>query len=141
MKHVVDNVEALYERKEPWGDAFIDQVVTALRQTSLIRVHDLAVHLEADERELRGAFHLLTGLHLADALTEWRYLQAKDLLESFQYPLDAVARMCGWQSVRVMDNVFLRHGQPTATAIMHRHESEPIRDLKRKLRKLRKRRK
>ena len=55
MKHIVESVEELYNRKEPTGEAIVDAVVEILRKFRLIYPEDVALLLDVKVRDLRGA--------------------------------------------------------------------------------------
>ena len=102
------------------GEVILDAVVDAIRYGSMIHADDVARVLEVSPRELRGAFHLLTGMRLQDALTRWRWLQAREMILSSNYSLKEVAERCGWRSVRVMNDVFCRYDTVSAVILMRR---------------------
>ena len=64
MKHIVESVEELYNRKEPTGEAIVDAVVEILRKFRLIYPEDVALLLDVKVRDLRGAWLILTGMKL-----------------------------------------------------------------------------
>ena len=122
MKHIVESVEELYNRKEPTGEAIVDAVVEILRKFRLIYPEDVALLLDVKVRDLRGAWLILTGMKLIDCITQWRVLQAQDLMRKSLVEMGSdgrkaidtnkllreVARRCGWRSERVMSHVFER---------------------------------
>ncbi len=123
MKHIVETVEELYEAREPTGEIIIDEVVNVLRHYKMIYPEDVALILDVNARELRDAWHLLTGTKLNDVVTQWRLMQAQDYIRKGyigndpnasknQNPrkfLNEVAHRCGWRSERVMSHVFERY--------------------------------
>ena len=123
MKHVVESVEELYRAREPTGELIIDEVVNVLRHFKMIYPEDVALILDVNARELRDAWHLLTGTHLNDVITQWRLFQAQELIlkdliehgaesiekENSRKYLTEVARRTGWRSERVMSHVFERY--------------------------------
>ena len=122
MKHVVESMEELYKRQEPTGEAIVDAVVEVLRKFRLIYPEDVALLLDVKVRDLRGAWLILTGMKLIDSITQWRVLQAQDLIRKSLGEMGSdgrraidttkllrdVARRCGWRSERVMSHVFER---------------------------------
>ena len=122
MKHIVESMEALYHRQEPTGEAIVDAVVEILRKFRLIYPEDVALLLDVKVRDLRGAWLILTGMKLIDCITQWRVLQAQDLMRKSLVEMGSdgrkaidttkllreVARRCGWRSERVMSHVFER---------------------------------
>jgi len=112
----------LYRNRDPTGIPILDQVTSALRQSRIIKGDDLATLLNVDPRELRAAWHLLTGTTLTAAIIQWRVLQALDLLEQAGYPwtptdpycktpptiLQQIAERCGWRSATVLKHVLYR---------------------------------
>lgn len=58
-------------------DAFIE----ALNNTRTIQASDIALFLGVNDRSLREAVNLLTGMQIKDIVQHWRLLQAKDLWE------------------------------------------------------------
>ena len=123
MKHIVESVDEIYQRLEPWGEPILDAVVEALRKTRILFTTDMAVFLDADQRDLSGAVHLLTGLSLGEIIEGWRLRQAREMLEAEgfdfskaefmkQLPVETlrkVARRCGWSDERTMQNFLRRH--------------------------------
>jgi len=119
MKQAITTIEQLYATPSPTGEIIVDEVAAALRQTHLFRVKDLAEYLNVDKRELRSAWHLLTGTALSDAIRQWRKLQAREMLADAGYPwqddnkwcktpvtvLERVAKACGWKSALVLKHV------------------------------------
>ena len=77
MKHIVESVEELYNRKEPTGEAIVDAVVEILRKFRLIYPEDVALLLDVKVRDLRGAWLILTGMKLIDCITQWRVLRPR----------------------------------------------------------------
>jgi len=119
MKKAITSMEELYGRSSPIGEIVVDAVVEALRGTRILRVNELAGYMEVDKRELRSAWHLVTGIALSDAIRQWRKLQAREMLADAGYPwqdddgwcktpvtvLERVARACGWKSALVLKHV------------------------------------
>ena len=118
MKKVIKNVEELYVRSEPTGDAILDEVVNCLRKTRIIAAADLAILMNVKKSYLYGAMHILTGMPLGDFINRWRLLQARELLRlgaegeetNRVKRLESTARRCGWRSYRVLLRVAKRYG-------------------------------
>lgn len=76
------NVEELYKnRKTPTGELIMDAFIEALNNTRTIQASDIALFLGVNDRSLREAVNLLTGMQIKDIVQHWRLLQAKDLWE------------------------------------------------------------
>lgn len=76
------NVEELYKnRKNPTGELIMDAFIEALNNTRTIQASDIALFLGVNDRSLREAVNLLTGMQIKDIVQHWRLLQAKDLWE------------------------------------------------------------
>lgn len=76
------NVEELYKnRKNPTGELIMDAFIEALNNTRTIQASDIALFLGVNDRSLREAVNLLTGIQIKDIVQHWRLLQAKDLWE------------------------------------------------------------
>jgi len=74
------DVEELYRnRKTPTGELIIDALVEAIDCSKTVHPGDIALLMNVDERALRYAVQLLTGMNLKDILHHWRVLQAKDM--------------------------------------------------------------
>ncbi|MBR5716964.1 MAG: hypothetical protein IKX59_10290 [Bacteroidales bacterium] len=123
MKHIVESVEEMYHAKEPFGEIVIDEVINVLRHFKVILIQDVALLLDVDPRELRTAWHLLTGTHLNEVVTQWRVMQAQDWIrkrlsekgtvslgaKAYKKLLTETAHRCGWRTERVMSHVFERY--------------------------------
>ena len=76
------NVEELYKnRKTLTGELIMDAFIEALNNTRTIQASDIALFLGVNDRSLREAVNLLTGMQIKDIVQHWRLLQAKDLWE------------------------------------------------------------
>ena len=74
------SVEDLYRNREtPTGELIMDALVWAIQHTRTTQSSDIALILGVEEKELRPAVKLLTGMNLKDILNHWRVLQAKEL--------------------------------------------------------------
>ncbi len=122
MKHIVESVEEMYHARQPTGEVIVDEVINILRHYKLIYPEDVALLMDVKVRDLRSAWHMLTGTRLVDVITHWRVLQAQDWLrkrlgelsnESLTKNdlvrlLKETALRCGWRSEVVMSHVFKR---------------------------------
>lgn len=123
MKHIVESVEEMYLAKELFGEVIVDSVLDILRRFKLIYPEDVALLMEVNPKELRAAWHMLTGTKLIDVITQWRVLQAQDWIREkisnqilndtrnrkTRKLLNEVAHRCGWRSERVISHVFERY--------------------------------
>ena len=123
MKHIVESVDAMYGRREPWGEVILDGVVDVLRRTNVYRPQDVALLLEVGRLELGVAVKMLTGMTLVEIIEGWRLRQAKELLTEAgfdfgkpgflpqlpQKELLKVARRCGLNNVRSLQHFLQRH--------------------------------
>ena len=76
------SVEELYKnRKTPTGELIMDALIFALNNTRTIQANEIALFLDVNDRSLREAVNLLTGMQIKDIVQHWRLLQAKDLWE------------------------------------------------------------
>lgn len=77
------DVEELYKNQQtPTGESIMDAVIWAIKNTKTTQSGDIAVLLDVDERQLRAAVKLLTGMNLKDIVCHWRVLQARDLWDA-----------------------------------------------------------
>ena len=77
------NVEELYKnRKNPTGELIMDAFIEAINCSKTVHPGDIALLMNVDERALRYAMQMLTGLTPKDILHHWRVLQAKDLWDA-----------------------------------------------------------
>ena len=123
MKHIVESVEEMYHAREPTGEVIVDAVLDILRRFKLIYPEDVALLMDVNPKDLRAAWHMLTGTKLIDVITHWRVLQAQDWIRERMSGLNpndfrnrearklltAAAERCGWRSERVMSHVFKRY--------------------------------
>ena len=116
MKHIVESVEEMYHAREPTGEVIVDAVVDSLRKTRTQRSSDIALLLDVDHRQLNAAFKLLTGMNLSTLITEWRMLQAKDLLDDKSLSVQAVANRCGFRQKKNLILAFRRRWGTTPNA-------------------------
>ena len=122
MKHIVESVEEMYHAREPTGEVIIDEVLNILRRYKLIYPEDVALLMDVNPKDLRAAWHMLTGTKLIDVITHWRVMQAQDWIRKRMDELkpndsrnhDArkllteVAKRCEWSSERMMSDIFER---------------------------------
>ena len=122
MKHIVESVEEMYHARQPTGEVIVDEVLDILRHYKLIYPEDVALLMDVKVRDLRSAWHMLTGTRLVDVITHWRLLQAQDWLRKRLGELYAesltkkdlvkllkeTALRGGWRSEVVMSHVFKR---------------------------------
>lgn len=108
MNHVIETVEDLYYATEPIGELIIDSVVECIKKTNTHYPADIAILLDVKDRDLRGAFMMLTGIKLSDVIISWRILQAKDRLKQPELSFKEIAHACGWRSEKSMNNAFVR---------------------------------
>ena len=59
----------------------MDALIFALNNTRTIQANEIALFLDVNDRSLREAVNLLTGMQIKDIVQHWRLLQAKDLWE------------------------------------------------------------
>ena len=79
------SVEELYQnRKTPTGELIMDAFIFALNNTMTIQANEISLFLNVNDRSLREAINLLTGMQVKDILQHWRVLQAKDLWDAHQ---------------------------------------------------------
>ena len=78
MKHIVESVEEMYHAREPTGEVIVDQVLDILRHYKLIYPEDVALLMDVNPKDLRAAWHMLTGTKLIDVITHWRVMQAQE---------------------------------------------------------------
>ena len=116
MKHIVESVEEMYHAREPTGEVIIDSVLDALRKTRTQRSSDIALLLDVDHHQLNAAFKMLTGMNLSTLITEWRMLQAKDLLDDKSLSVQAVANRCGFRQKKNLILAFRRRWGTTPYA-------------------------
>ena len=116
MKHIVESVEEMYHAREPTGEVIIDSVLDALRKTRTQRSSDIALLLDVDHHQLNAAFKMLTGMNLSTLITEWRMLQAKDLLDDKSLSVQAVALRCGFRRKKNLILAFRRRWGTTPNA-------------------------
>jgi len=116
MKHIVESVEEMYHAREPTGEVIVDAVVDALRKTRTQRSSDIALLLDVDHHQLNAAFKMLTGMNLSTLITEWRMLQAKDLLDDKSLSVQAVANRCGFRQKKNLILAFRRRWGTTPNA-------------------------
>ena len=123
MKHIVETVEEMYSAKEPFGEVIVDSVLDIMRHYKFIYPEDVALLMDVDPKDLRAAWHMLTGTKLIDVITHWRVMQARDWIKEkvsqqnlndtrnrkARKLLNEVANRCGWRSERVMSHVFERY--------------------------------
>ena len=77
------SVEELYKnRKTPTGELIMDALIEAINLSKTVHPGDIALLMDVDERALRYAVQLLTGMTLKDILHHWRVLQAKELWDA-----------------------------------------------------------
>ena len=122
MKHIVESVEEMYHAREPTGEVIVDQVLDILRHYKLIYPEDVALLMDVNPKDLRAAWHMLTGTKLIDVITHWRVMQAQEWIRKrmpelksndsrnhkARIMLTEVAKRCGWRSEKVMSHVFKR---------------------------------
>ena len=99
-----------YYEQRPTGQWVIDETLRVIATHNMLYPQEVALVMDVNVKELRAAFHLLTGLTLIDVITQWRYRQARTMIEQGGLTLQQVARRCGWRSVKVMMHVFERYG-------------------------------
>ena len=116
MKHIVESVEELYNRKEPTGEVIVDAVVDAVRKTMTQRSSDIALLLDVEHRQLNDAFKMLTGMNLSTMIIEWRMLQAKELLDRKDLSVQEVANRCGFKQQKNLILAFRRRWGTTPQA-------------------------
>ena len=123
MKHIVESVEEMYHAREPTGEVIVDEVLDILRHYKLIYPEDVALLMDVNPKDLRAAWHMLTGTKLIDVITHWRVMQAQEWIRKrlpelkpndsrnheARKMLTEVAKRCGWRSERVMSHVFERY--------------------------------
>ena len=97
----------MYYSTEPFAEIIVDRVVWALRKSSAIESQEIALMLDVDQRYLSHALRLLTGMPLHQIVSEWRILQAQELISEGSLSLRQIARRCGWKSERVLKTVVL----------------------------------
>ena len=78
MKHIVESVEEMYHAREPTGEVIVDEVLDILRHYKLIYPEDVALLMDVNPKDLRAAWHMLTGTKLIDVITHWRVMQAQE---------------------------------------------------------------
>ena len=105
MKHIVETTREMYYSTEPFAEIIVDKVVWALRKSSVIESQEIALMLDVDQRHLSHALRLLTGMPLHQIVSEWRILQAHDLMADGKMTLEQIARRCGWKNERVLKKV------------------------------------
>ena len=146
MKHIVENVEEMYHARAPYGEVIVDEVLNILRHYKLIYPEDVALLMDVKVRDLRSAWFMLTGTRLIDVITEWRLMQAKDMIRQrmdthlperpdkpfVKKMLAEVANRCGWRTERVMSHVFERYCGCSAIEWMDRVFSRPSQCLPQK---------
>ena len=103
-----------YVEQRPTGQWVIDETLRVIATHNMLYPQEVALVMDVNVKELRAAFHLLTGLTLIDVITQWRYRQARAMIGQGGLTLQQVARRCGWRSLRSMDEVFLRLGGESA---------------------------
>ena len=116
MKHIVESVEELYNRKEATGEVIVDAVVDAVRKTMTQRASDIALLLDVEHRQLNDAFKMLTGMNLSTMIIEWRMLQAKELLDRKDLSVQEVANRCGFKQQKNLILAFRRRYGTTPMA-------------------------
>ena len=123
MKHVIESVEEMYHARGPTGEVIVDTVLDILRHYKLIYPEDVALLMDVKPKDLRAAWHMLTGTRLIDVITQWRVIQAQDWLrqrlptlpsDDFRNRkarklLTEAANRCGWRSEKVLSHVFERY--------------------------------
>ena len=123
MKHIVESVEEMYHAREPTGEVIVDEILDILRHYKLIYPEDVALLMDVNPKDLRAAWHMLTGTKLIDVITHWRVMQAQEWIRKrlpelkpndsrnheSRKMLTEVAKRCGWRSERVMSHVFERY--------------------------------
>ena len=107
MKHIVETTREMYYSTEPFAEIVVDRVVWALRKSSVIESQEIALMLDVDQRYLSHALRLLTGMPLHQIVSEWRMLQAQELISEGRLSLQQIARRCGWKSERVLKKVVI----------------------------------
>ena len=109
-----EELYAGYCEQRPTGQWVIDETLRVIATHNMLYPQEVALVMDVNVKELRAAFHLLTGLTLIDVIAQWRYRQARVMIEQGGLSLNQVAQRCGWRSLRSMDEVFLRLGGESA---------------------------
>ena len=118
MKARFNDIEALIETGGVTGEWLLDEVLGALvRNRDVLRPEELARAMDVDVDDLRGAVRLLTGRGLRELITEWRMLEARQMLQRGTLQPAEVARRCGWRSLQTMKATFRRMGYPSGWII------------------------
>ena len=106
MKHIVEKMDDLYYAKAPFGEVILDTVIDLIKKTNTHKTSDIALLMDVPDRDLRGAFSILTGMTLRDVLLEWRFRQANELILAGEMTKEQIARKCGWWTAASMNNAF-----------------------------------
>ena len=87
------------------GSILFDAIGRILFETNLRQPEALAEILEVDAGDLRAAIHLLSGLTTQEFIMAYRILQAQELLECTDLPVDEIARQLNMQPTAVRMNL------------------------------------
>ena len=87
----------------------MDALIFALNNTRTIQANEIALFLDVNDRSLREAVNLLTGMQIKDIVQHWRLLQAKDLWEEQKAGFNSVKEFVTEKSKDAPEG-FLRAG-------------------------------
>lgn len=104
------------------GSILFDAIGRILFETNLRQPEALAEILEVDAGDLRAAIHLLSGLTTQEFIMAYRILQAQELLECTDLPVDEIARQCGYLATTSFYRDFSKQAgtSPATYRLQHR---------------------
>jgi len=111
-------VEQLYENQEQaTGDAFVDGVVSVLREVKRPSAEAVATLLGVSRHSLSEVIKVRTGANLSDLLEYWTWQKAKQLLTETEMPFDEVAHECGFSGYSALHRFVERKAGKTLVEI------------------------
>jgi len=97
-------VEQLYESQDqPTGDAFVDGVLSVLREHKHPSAGEVATLLGVPRALLSEVIKLRTGVTLNDLLEYWIWQKVQQLLTDTELSYDDVAHECGFSGYSALN--------------------------------------